>query len=257
MNTRNIIITVAVILSLSLTSFLIERTQKAGETGGNIDAEKGFAVLELFTSEGCSSCPNADQLLGEIQKQSLDKPVYILAYHVDYWDHLGWRDIFSSADNTKRQRDYSGRLNTPLYTPQLVINGTSEFVGSDGPAIYAALKMALGRSTTTSLAIEARREGESLAIDYRVGDVTDQSNLVIALVQKNAERKIKRGENEGRTLTHVQIVREFQKIELSEEGKGTKTFNLPQDFDEQQWEVIAFLQDEITGEITSGARARL
>src|ERR1700756_3346790 len=72
--------------------------------------DKGFAVIELFTSEGCSSCPPADQLVAKIEKEVKDRPVYILAYHVDYWNNSGWKDAFSSADYSKRQRDYASWL---------------------------------------------------------------------------------------------------------------------------------------------------
>src|SRR6187455_337133 len=90
----------------------------------------GFALVELFTSEGCSSCPPADAILEEVQKKYIDKNVLVVAYHVDYWDKLGWKDIFSNAFFTERQEYYSNifRLNS-IYTPQVVINGRKEFVG--------------------------------------------------------------------------------------------------------------------------------
>ena len=94
--------------------------------------DKGFAVSgQLFTSECCSSCPPADQLVAKIQKEVKDRPVYILAYHVDYWNRQGWKDAFSSADYTKRQQDYASYLHIQsVYTPQIVVNGRTEFVGS-------------------------------------------------------------------------------------------------------------------------------
>ncbi len=91
---------------------------------------KGFALLELFTSEGCSSCPAADALLAKIQQEAQGKPIYVLAYHVDYWDRLGWKDIFSNRDFTRRQNEYGGWMNlNSVYTPQVVINGSNEAVG--------------------------------------------------------------------------------------------------------------------------------
>src|ERR1700744_6104626 len=96
------------------------------------DAGKGFAVIELFTSEGCSSCPPADALVARVQKESNDKPVYILAFHVDYWNRLGWKDVFSSAEYSERQNQYARWLKlSSVYTPQIVVNGRTEFVGSE------------------------------------------------------------------------------------------------------------------------------
>src|SRR5882757_10188754 len=95
-------------------------------------AANGFAVVELFTSEGCSSCPSADALVAAVQKENKDQPVYILAFHVDYWDRLGWKDAFSDAAYSDRQRAYASWLRlSSIYTPQVVVNGRKEFVGSD------------------------------------------------------------------------------------------------------------------------------
>jgi len=92
----------------------------------------GFALVELFTSEGCSSCPPAEELAAEIQKESADRPVYVLAYHVDYWDHQGWKDRYSDPAYSQRQKDYSSWLGTSdIYTPQVVVNGRKQLVGSD------------------------------------------------------------------------------------------------------------------------------
>lgn len=103
-----------------------------------MDVESNVAVVELFTSEGCSSCPPADKLLRTIQAESKD--VYVLSYHVDYWDRLGWKDPFSQAAFTERQRDYAQQFNLEsIYTPQVVINGVKEFVGSDEQRLRSIL----------------------------------------------------------------------------------------------------------------------
>ena len=102
-------------------------------------AEPGFAVVELFTSEGCSSCPVADELAIALSKE-YTKDVYFLGYHVDYWNYIGWKDRFSKADYTERQRQYAAvfRLNS-IYTPQVVINGKKELVGSDHTRLRKAI----------------------------------------------------------------------------------------------------------------------
>src|ERR1700743_3380708 len=101
---------------------------------------KGFAVVELFTSEGCSSCPPADAVVAKLQKESAGKPIYILAYHVDYWNHLGWKDAFSDAAYSARQKDYAQYLKIEgIYTPQIVVNGKTEFVGSEEGTLHKAI----------------------------------------------------------------------------------------------------------------------
>jgi len=103
----------------------------------------GFAVVELFTSEGCSSCPPADEILAKIAREYPDN-VYVLGFHVDYWDRLGWRDIYSSADYTHRQQKYAQLFNlNSIYTPQAIVNGKHEFVGSNESSLRSAIEEGL------------------------------------------------------------------------------------------------------------------
>src|ERR1700735_4704349 len=121
MNTMNKAIAALAILSIIAVSLAFENLANKREVKPRaLEADtKGFAVLELFTSEGCSSCPPADELMAEIQKEAKGKAVYILAYHVDYWNNQGWKDSFSSAAYSKRQVQYGDWLNQPqIYTPQ-------------------------------------------------------------------------------------------------------------------------------------------
>lgn len=112
------------------------------------------AVLELFTSQGCSSCPPADALLGQLARQP---GIIALAWHVDYWNGLGWRDPYSTATATQRQRRYAAALREDVYTPALVVNGARMVVGSDGGAIHAAIGAAGGFAVPVAL----RRDGEA------------------------------------------------------------------------------------------------
>jgi hypothetical protein len=221
-------------------------------------SQKGFAVLELFTSEGCSSCPPADNLLAKIQNEYKDQPVYILAFHVDYWDRQGWKDVFSSPENTNRQQEYENRFNTgSIYTPQLVVNGKSEFVGSNEFKTRDAIKKALEAEYRTQLTIEPRRETDKLILKYQVSNGPKESCLLIAIVQKSATTNAERGENKGRTLSHVQIVRSFQSESLSSKNKDTAVVKLPQSFKSGDFEVIAFVQDINNGEISAVTRVKL
>ncbi len=217
---------------------------------------KGFAVIELFTSEGCSSCPPADELVAKIQKESKDKPVYILAYHVDYWNRLGWKDVFSSADYSKRQNDYAGYLHLQsVYTPQIVVNGKTEFIGSEEGTLRNAIKTSLQKSTSAQLTLNVSTVDQGHAdIKYTTEGADKSTVLQLAVLQKNAQTKVERGENGGRTLSHVQVVRKLQKVSLSGDG-GTVKVALPQGFDAQSWEIVGFLQNTANGTINAAARA--
>lgn len=218
---------------------------------------KGFAVLELFTSEGCSSCPPADALLARIQKAAGDQPVYILAYHVDYWNRLGWRDIFSKAVYSKRQNQYSRQLGAQVYTPQLIINGKSEYIGSDEAAVSEAIKDALNGSSQLSLNIQGRFEPGKVQLHYQVTGNAGKSQLLVALVEKHATSQVKRGENEGRTLSHVQIVNDLHIFSLQSGHEGNVQIDLPVAFNPHDWELIGMLQNEETGSIEAAARVSL
>lgn len=213
----------------------------------------GFAVVELFTSEGCSSCPPADQLMARIQKEYAGKPVYILAFHVDYWNHQGWRDVFSERDFTKRQYQYASWLNLEtVYTPQAVVNGQREFIGSQEATLKNALGIALQTTSPARLHVDAQVEPGKLKLVYQAANVPAGTLLQVALVQKLAHTMVKRGENAGRLLPHVQIVRQIRSFPAT--ANGIAVVDLPQAFVSQDWEVITFLQNTRTGAITAATR---
>lgn len=239
-------ISIAVIAALAFKS----------NTGEKVTPDKGFAVVELFTSEGCSSCPPADELVAKIEKESKDKPVYILAYHVDYWNRLGWKDVFSSADFSKRQNDYARYLNLQsVYTPQIIINGKTEFVGSEEGTLRNAIKTSLQKTVSgqLSLNVSGAEQGQ-LNLKYAANGTDKNTTLLVAVLQKNAQTKVERGENSGRTLSHVQIVRKLQQFALAG-NNGAVKISLPHGFDPQNWEIIGFLQNTSTGAITGAAKA--
>lgn len=219
-------------------------------------AGNGFAVLELFTSEGCSGCPAADELLARIQKDTVDKPIYVLAYHVDYWNSLGWKDQFSSRQFSERQRTYSRQFAGQVYTPQVIINGKAECIGSDRSALNDAIKTALSEPAAASLTIAAKLDGEKLILDYQSTGSSNDNKLLFALVQKHAVSKVEKGENEGRTLAHAQIVRVLDDLDLSPNKAGRKELDVPPGFNDRDWEVIGLLQSQETCLINAVARAR-
>jgi hypothetical protein len=219
-------------------------------------AGNGFAVIELFTSEGCSSCPSADDLVARIQKEDSDKPVYILAFHVDYWNRLGWKDSFSSADYSKRQSEYANWLNlSSVYTPQIVVNGRKEFVGSSEGTLRNAITAGLRMVPTEKLTLNAQAAKGHITVQYQAEGAGKNSTLLLAVVQKAAQINVKSGENGGRTLSHVQIVRKVQSQALNADGKGSATIALPDGFSTQGYEVIGFVQNTGNGAISAAAKS--
>jgi len=217
----------------------------------------GFVVLELFTSEGCSSCPPADELLAKVQRQAGNQPVYVLSYHVDYWDHQGWRDVFSNPDYSKRQYEYATKFGTRIYTPQVVVNGKTEFVGSDAVATNLALVSGLSGKATSKLQLNGELYNGQLMLNYQVNDKADEDELMIAVVQKSAVHQIKRGENQGLTLSHAQIVRSLQAFPLNQLEKGQVKVTLPKEYNREGWEIIGLLQGKNTKAIHGATRAIL
>lgn len=239
------------------TAAYANRKINAPKTENNTTPGKGFALVELFTSEGCSSCPPADELLARIQKESQEKPVYILAYHVDYWNNLGWKDVFSNAMFSKRQKEYSYHLNSQVYTPQVIVNGKTEMVGSDEPALREAISNALTTAQTAQVSLKAQQTGDKLAVNYELSGNTDNQQLLIAVVQKTAISKVARGENEGRTLSHAQIVRDLKTVALSQVKTGQTIISVPKEFNQQEWEVVGFIQNKDNGEVLTATKAVL
>ena len=168
-------------------------------------AQSRPAVVELFTSEGCSSCPPAEAYIGELAQH---KDVLALAFHVDYWDDLGWKDPFSLGSSTDRQYQYSKVLgHSTVYTPQVVIDGKDEFVGTDRRRIGGALAVA---RTGVPIGISLDRENLVIAVSKR-DEATPSQVLLVAYVRK-ATSSIGRGENAGRTLQEFNIVRGIREL---------------------------------------------
>ncbi len=224
-----------------------------------INKNEGFAVVELFTSEGCSSCPPADALVAKIETETADKPVYILAFHVDYWDRLGWKDAFSSADFTKRQKQYANWLKLEsVYTPQIVVNGQTEFVGSQENSLRNAIKTGLQNASANKLNLtDITNSKGKINLRYTVDGVANNIVLLLTVVQKTATTNVQSGENKGKKLLHVQIVRQMESIDLKGNKTGLASINLSNSINAQQMEIIGFLQNTTTGKIISATKAML
>lgn len=244
---------VVVIISCSLRNNAMNKasakSRQLNETGNN----NGFAFVELYTSEGCSSCPPADKLMEKLQQENTGKPVYLLAFHVDYWNHLGWNDAFSAPEFTARQQRYAGWLNLEsVYTPQVVVNGVSECVGSNEQSIDKAITDALSRGTDNTLTLKDSLVNGKLKVEYKVTGSASNKALYLALVQKAGHSNVLAGENEGRTLSHVQIVRQLVQVNIQDNGSAT--INLPAQFKKGDWELIGFVQNTNSGAVTAATR---
>jgi hypothetical protein len=177
----------------------------------------GPIVVELFTSEGCSSCPPADKLLAELDRQGSvnGRPIIVMGEHVDYWDGLGWKDRFASSVFTKRQTEYVRKLGVDsAYTPQMVVNGATELVGNDAAALSRALaaqkssggtnvSLQLDNSSTAAIKVEGARSG---------------SRVLLAVTEGNLITRVQRGENGGRELRHEAVVRRLTDIGAVKSG---------------------------------------
>jgi hypothetical protein len=213
------------------------------------------AVLELFTSQGCSSCPPADALLAELGK----KPGYVtLSYSVDYWNYLGWRDTLSSAANSDRQRDYARmRGDGSVYTPQVVVDGLLHVNGANEAAIEMAMRNAAKRLEDVRVPVNMHAEGDTLVIGIGAApEKSDQRSATIwlAVAQDDATVSITRGENRGKTLSYYHPVKELTPIGMWE--GDAMTLRLPlKDLKTMGGDcLVALLQVENAGPILGAAQ---
>ena len=255
MKTAKIICSAAGLALLLITTmaFIDLHYEKEIKRMQTSESGNGFAVVELFTSEGCSSCPPAEELIERIQENNQNKQLYIMAFHVDYWDHQGWKDHYSDRAFSLRQRQYASWLNLQtVYTPQLIVNGTKEQIGSDQGAVLKAIDTGLKQASTSTLKLSCQLTKGKVYVNFDEMGNDKASELVLALIQKSATSSVKAGENAGRSLSHVQIVRQLQRIDLS--NKKDVILSLPDDFTEKGWELIGFVQNLRNGHISSATR---
>jgi hypothetical protein len=167
-------------------------------------------VVELFTSQGCSSCPPADKFLGELAQRP---DVLALAFHVDYWNYIGWTDPFALKLATQRQRDYSQRLALRyVYTPQMVVNGVAEGVGAEPDTILPLIKTAAAVSAPRAVTTLSRAGDGHLAVHIDAGSPSEPASIWLVGFDRERTTSVLRGENEGRTLKDYHVVRSFQEI---------------------------------------------
>jgi hypothetical protein len=229
-------------------------------------------LVELYTSQGCSSCPPADRFVHEFPARGLGRDkVVALTFHVDYWDHLGWSDPFATPSFTARQGWYadSGRLRAPdgdraisgVYTPQMIVAGQVHFPGGQSDVALRQIAAAAARPVTATLALDARVDGEMATVRVRVARAdtlarAEDWRVTGALVQKTAETHVRRGENSGETLQEASVVRALSPhLPLSPAGVAEVVLSLrkPADLGWRDVALVAFLQSEKTREVAAVA----
>ncbi len=169
---------------------------------------QGPTVVELFTSQGCSSCPPADAFLGELAKR---QDVLALAFHVDYWDYIGWKDPYADPGHTRRQRDYSGKLGLRfVFTPQMVVQGASSATGSDQTAVLGLIGRDRGQDR---LEVTLSRDPSGLVtVSLPASPEAEEADIWLAFYDRQHVTAVRRGENSGRTLRNFNVVRKLVRI---------------------------------------------
>src|SRR6202453_2431094 len=224
-------------------------------------------IVELFTSEGCSSCPAADRLLTRLEQTQPVARAQIVAIeeHIDYWNQLGWTDPFSSPQFRARQNDYAVAFKAKdIFTPQMVVNGQTAFVGSDMNRAYHEIETAAQAATTqVELGANANSHDPDL-LDLSV-QVTNSkttkwhaSNVYLAVTEKGLNTFVQGGENSGRTLRHSSVVRSFGVIgRVSPQGaNGAQLFStlrLPREWKRENLRAVVFVQERDTYRITGAS----
>ncbi len=222
-------------------------------------------LVELFTSEGCSSCPPADALLEKLDgaQPIPGADVIVLSEHVDYWNHDGWKDTYSSSFFTDRQNNYERRFGlTTAYTPQMVVDGATQLNGSDALAVGRAIETAGGRAkipvriASVSLAtpgtLDVHLVVEALPANFKAR----RADVFVAVALNRAESHVLAGENRGRDIRHVAVAESISKVGTVEKGKNfdrdvlVKVKAKP---DPANWRVIAFVQESDAGNVVGAS----
>jgi len=232
--------------SRALGLSLIVLLSASGLTRAQSTADRVPVIAELFTSEGCSSCPPADGLLEILLQEQPIKGVYVipLSEHVTYWDHQGWKDPFSAQQYTVRQQQYGLRFNIEsIYTPQLVIDGARELVGSDKRAIERALADQ-AKTPKPVLTVTATVADGSLNMAAAGPGLTAEkdADLVFAVTEDHLVIDVPRGENAKRTLKHSGVVRWLKSAGAVGSSPATATVKLAQEWHRENLRVVAFVQ---------------
>ena len=214
---------------------------------------QGPVVVELFTSEGCSSCPSADSVLRELSRQpaSSTPQLVLLGEHVDYWNYIGWTDRFSSSQFSQRQSDYARAFHlSGGYTPQMVIDGQVQFVGNDAMDVRRKIEAAAGDPKPVQVALQW--QGNNLQIKLS-STTAVRGKVLMAITEDGLTTQVEAGENGGRTLHHAAVVRQLRELGTTEQKSFQATVAPARDWNAAQLKVAILVQDPETKKIVGAA----
>ncbi len=246
---------------LLLASCAVPRASSADQSPSPAPAGERVVLVELFTSEGCSSCPPADRVLGDLLDDEQIE-VAAIAFHVDYWDYLGWKDRWSSDAWSQRQSRYAkAHGSRRVYTPQLLFDGRDASVGRREDLARQAIARAAAVPTSLRLGVTGQRRGTSIDADVEIAGVEGPGDLVmVALVQREASTRVRRGENAGRVLEHVAIALDLaEACRLGDAATQRCEVSLKAGTPDPgtRLELVAFVQDPASMQVHQAVRAPL
>jgi hypothetical protein len=202
-------------LKIAASAFVVMGTMLATQSTSHAEGKQPIAVVEMFTSQGCSSCPPADKVVSDYAKKN---NVLALSIHVDYWNYLGWKDTFSKAEFSQRQQLYAiSFARRGVYTPQAVVNGRTHVVGSNGSEITKLVDQYKSSNKGLYVPIKTSLSGDS--VNIKTGADAGNATLHIVYFDKEKRVKIKRGENAGKTISYHNVVRDIVTLGMMKQGK--------------------------------------
>ncbi|MEP2238612.1 MAG: DUF1223 domain-containing protein [Maribacter sp.] len=260
---KKIIVLLFMGAGLLLTSYIQSQPSKDNKVDDGFSSKysenvlNGMVVLELFTSQGCSSCPPADDLLQEV-KIKYPENVFVLSYHVDYWNYIGWTDPFSNKEFTEKQSSYNRKFGyRGNYTPELVVNGKEHLVGSNrGKVINAINKYSAVKSENQFIVQNLNRGIDKVNFDYTIVGDTSGKTVRAVLVLNERTTQVKRGENRQRILVNSNIVVAEKSVKI-EDNSLVGAINIPSIVKNKEALVLMLLIENRNGDIIGAVNAAI
>ncbi len=227
----------------------------------DLNESRSSVLVELFTSEGCSSCPPADQLLDRLESAP-GAEIIALSEHVDYWNRLGWADPFSSSEFSARQSRYARAFNLDsIYTPQMVVDGQREFVGSNAAAARSAIEAAARAPKASIRILPGPVEGDSLPLDIRIENLPrvssgDTAEVLLAITESGLQSNVTRGENSGRRLSHTAVARKLEPLGEAA-SRISAQVRLEKGWKRDNLRAVVFIQERDSRRVIGAASVRL